>query len=363
METIPMPEPNGSIEHLREVFNLENEEDFNVIISALCYMLRGRPGNQGAYPIIVATGIEGSAKTTFVKVVKKLVDPGIPETRTPSSDIRDLFIAAHNGHILSLDNISFISRDMSDALCSLATGGGYARRKNYTDDEEQIFDICRPILLNGITFDRAPDLLSRSIICELRTIPPEERKTESEIWSRVNSYHRLIFGGLLTILSKAIREEKNIQDTRFDLPRLADFGRFSIALERGNGWDVGQIISSLQASYETALGDKAEGHPFIPIVVRIVKEIGYWCGSASELLKLVNVASSDTDRRLSLWPKTTEILGKHLKRDHSVYANQGVIINQFRNKQGRRWELSLKKKPEACEKVPCFEDIPPLSMP
>ncbi len=346
METLVMPDRNGSINYLKEVFNLERDEDFPVIVSALCYILRGRPQNVGSYPIIVGTGIEGSAKTTFMKIIKKLVDPGTPQTRTPSNETRDLFIAASNGLILSLDNISFINREMSDAICSLATGGGFARKKNYSDDEEQIFDLCRPILLNGISFERAPDLLSRCIIIELRPIPQEERKTEAEIWSRLEKHRSSIFGGLLNILSNAIREELKMGNEQFNLPRLADFSRFSIALERGNGWEEGHIALILKESIDAALEDKAEGNPLIPIILEYVKEKEFCSLSATELLKIVNEIASDSDKRLSIWPKTPAKLGILLKRDHNVYSSLGIKIKQIKDKEGRRWELTNKKKKE-----------------
>lgn len=361
MGALPIPDHGGSAELLRKVINLQKDEDFPVLIATLCYILRGRPINKGSYPIIIATGIEGSAKTTFMKIIKKLIDPGIPETRTPSNEIKDLFIAASNGLILSLDNISHINREMSDALCSLVTSGGYARKKNYSDDEEQIFDICRPVLLNGITFDRAPDLISRSLVFELRPITQEERKTESELWTLIEQNHASILGGLLTMISNAIREEEKMKDERFNLPRLADFGRFAIALERGNGWEEGRINSSLMASYEAALGDKAEGNPVIPIIISIIEKTGYWCGSATKLLAEVNEKGGDIDKRLSVWPKTAEKLGKHLKRNHNVYATKGITINQIRDKHGRVWELSKKTNTDPTnDRTANFDDLPIL---
>jgi hypothetical protein len=341
MGTLPFPESDGTIELLREIFNLERQEDFPVIVAALAYILRGRPENRGSYPIVVATGIEGSAKTTFMKVVKNLIDPGTPETRTPPNDIKDLFIAANNGLVLSLDNISYINREMSDALCSLTTGGGFARKKNYTDDEEQIFDLCRPILLNGISFDRAPDLLSRSLIIELRAIPPKDRKAEDEIWERVENCRASVFGGLLSLISGAMRQEQAVKKENYLLPRLADLGRFSFALERGNGWEEGKIASALNSTYNAALADNAEGHPLFPIVINIVHEKGSWRGSATDLFNEVNKRlTDDTVRRLNLWPKTVETLAKTIKRNYNVFASKGIRVNQTRSNGERRWELS-----------------------
>ena len=59
-------------------------------------------------------------------------------------------IAATNGWVVALDNLSHLSTWLSDALCRLATGGGFSTRELYTHDEEKLFDAQRPVILNGI---------------------------------------------------------------------------------------------------------------------------------------------------------------------------------------------------------------------
>jgi hypothetical protein len=59
-------------------------------------------------------------------------------------------IAATNSWCMALDNISHLPAWLSDAVCRLSTGGGFATRTLYENDEETIFDAQRPIILNGI---------------------------------------------------------------------------------------------------------------------------------------------------------------------------------------------------------------------
>jgi hypothetical protein len=58
--------------------------------------------------------------------------------------------------------------ELSDALCTIATGGGQAGRQFYTNGEEHIIEAHNPVVLNGIgaVITRA-DLLDRtpSLIC------------------------------------------------------------------------------------------------------------------------------------------------------------------------------------------------------
>jgi hypothetical protein len=362
MGALPMPVHKGSINHLKQFINLEREEDFRVFIAFLAYILRGRTFNRGSYPILITTGPEGSAKTTFMKITKKTCDPGTPETRIPSGDTRDIFIAANNCHVLSLDNISKITQEMSDALCSLTTGGGYARKMNYADDEEQIFDVSRPVLLNGISFDKAPDLLSRSIIIELKPIKPEERKTEVEIWTQFERHLPSILGALLSILSNTMKEEAKMSNERFILPRLADFGRFSIALERGNGWEVGGICASIKSSYDAALSENAEANPLIPLIINLVQETGLWRGNASELLRLLTERADNFDKRLSTWPKTPAKLGTMLRREENVLLTKGIITSHPRVNNTRWIEFSLanKSKPVIVNNIPDFDSLPTI---
>jgi hypothetical protein len=53
-------------------------------------------------------------------------------------------IAAKNGWLIALDNLSRVHTWLSDALCRLATGGGFATRELYANDEEVLFDAKRP---------------------------------------------------------------------------------------------------------------------------------------------------------------------------------------------------------------------------
>jgi hypothetical protein len=68
---------------------------------------------------------------------------------------------------------------LSDALCRLATGSGFATRALYTDAEEAIFAAQRPIAMNGIEeLATRGDLLDRALLLYLPAIPEDKRRAE-----------------------------------------------------------------------------------------------------------------------------------------------------------------------------------------
>ena len=76
-------------------------------------------------------------------------------------------------------------------LCRLSTGGGFAVRQLYTDQDEVLFDAVRPVILNGIEDIAArPDLTDRAIFLTLESIPEERRRPEAELWAAFETERR-----------------------------------------------------------------------------------------------------------------------------------------------------------------------------
>src|SRR5207249_8164490 len=113
----------------------------------------------------------------------RIVDPSTALVRTPPREDRDLLITATNSWVLAYDNLSSVSPWLSDALCRLATGGGFSTRELYTDSDETFFDAMRPVMLNGIDqlAERA-DLADRAVILNLPKIDDLKRKDEKQLY-------------------------------------------------------------------------------------------------------------------------------------------------------------------------------------
>src|SRR5947209_7844010 len=202
MLPLPAPQQGGSIEALNPFLNLSSRNDFVLIVAWLLAALR--PG--GPYPLLAISGEQGSAKTVLSKLFKALIDPNVAPVRALSREERELMIAANNGYLLAFDNLSGLPNWLSDALCRLASGGSFAVRRLYTDDEEVLFQAVRPVLLNGIEdVVGRPDLADRAIFLTLQSIGEEHRRSEQELWRELEIARPRILGALLDAAAHGLR--------------------------------------------------------------------------------------------------------------------------------------------------------------
>jgi hypothetical protein len=194
MQSLATPAQGGKLETLRNFLNVQGDRDFILIVAWALAVLRDR----GPYPVLVLSGEQGSAKSTFASVLRSLLDPNTAPVRGLPREDRDFFIAANNGHILAFDNVSRLSPWISDTLCRLAFGGGFAVRQLYTDQDEVLFDASRPVILNGIEdIVTRPDLADRAIFLTLEPIPENRRRPEKELWAALDMARPQLLGVLL----------------------------------------------------------------------------------------------------------------------------------------------------------------------
>jgi len=327
MLPLPVPEQGGSIETLWSFLNLASRNDFVLIVSWLLAALRAR----GPYPLLAISGEQGSAKTVLSKLLKALIDPNAAPVRALSREQRELMIAANNGYLLAFDNLSGLPIWLSDALCRLATGGSFAVRQLYTDDEEMLFEAARPILLNGIEeVVSRPDLGDRAIFLTLAPIGDAQRRPESELWRAFEIERPRILGALLDAVAHGLRSRGRVQLNQ--LPRMADFTLWATACETAL-WPAGAFARAYAANRSAAIESIVEADPIAAAVRAIMIDRSIWAGSASELLRLcaenvrVDILGSPS------WAKNPRVLAGRVRRAQTFLRALGIEITFSREGQ------------------------------
>ena len=239
MLPLPVPQSGGTLGDLRALLNLGTESDWRLVAHWLLAALRPR----GPYPALVVHGGQGSAKTTLVRVLRYFVDPNAVPLRLPSRDVQNVAIAASNSWIVAYDNLSHLPDWLSDALCCVATGLGFATRTLFTDGEESLFQAMRPIVVNGIeeVATRA-DFLDRALIVHLPPIEPTTVKDEEVFWADVDQGRPRILGALLDIVSQGLKTLPTVKLS--SMPRMADFAKWSCAVAPACGWTAAAFLNA-----------------------------------------------------------------------------------------------------------------------
>ncbi|MDA1196301.1 MAG: hypothetical protein O2894_14120, partial [Planctomycetota bacterium] len=311
MGALPMPVGGGSLDELRPLLNLpagaDGDRAFKRIVGWLLAAVRGT----GPYPVLFLSGEQGSAKSTAARMVRRVIDPNTVDLRSSPRDVRDLMIAARNAQVLAFDNVSGLPDWLSDALCSIATGGGYATRSLYSNDEEMLFGVQRPIIINGIDdVATRPDLLDRAIIEQLLRIPDDRRRPEEDVWRDFAAAHPRILGALLHAVVSSLANASAI--TLPKLPRMADFAKRVETAAPALGWEAGAFLKAYTESRERAHETALDAEPLTPYL-RAIAAQGF-DGTWAELLAAVNTRVPEALTRSRSWPKNGRAVSGVLRR-------------------------------------------------
>jgi hypothetical protein len=336
--SLPEPVRGGNVRELAKFINLTELESTLLLLVA---WLVGALCPEGPYAILLLIGEPGTGKSLLARLIQLLIDPWqawqaslLSEPR----DVRELMIVARNRHVLAFDNLSGLLKTISNAICRLATGGGHSVRQLFTDTDEVIFDIKRPVILNGVEdFATASDLLDRCITLRLPVIPPEHRRTEREILRLFEEARPRILGALLNI---AVESIKNLPQVRLQrMPRMADFAERIYAGIPAAGWTGEQFLEEFERVSAEASCVALEASVIFDVLERYTAVRSCFQGTMAELLVELNRFAGDQVARLREWPKTASALGSALRKLAKDLRSRGYTVNELRTSRSRLFHI------------------------
>jgi hypothetical protein len=332
MKALPEPRRGGSIQMLRRFLNLGSENNWILCLAWLVSACRPK----GPYPILIFQGEQGSAKSTTERLLRRLIDPSVSLIRTPPRDDRDLLITASNSWVIAYDNLSGVAPWLSDALCRLATGGGFSTRELYTDSEEVFFDAMRPVILNGIDHlaERA-DLADRALILNLPPIEESRRKDEAQLYAEFERDLPKILGALCSVLSGTLAR---LADTHLERkPRMADFALVATAAEEPLGLAPGTFMQAYSGNRAEAIQETLDADPLGAALLTMMDTGELWDGTCKELLLKLEGLVDEGTKRSREWPKSPRSVSGRLRRLATFLRESGIHVTfPLKGAKGRR---------------------------
>jgi hypothetical protein len=258
---------------------------------------------------------------------------------------------------MSLDNLSRLDNEKSDMLCRLATGAGFGTRQLYSDMDEVIIALSRPMILNGIPeLATRSDLADRSIAIELPVIAESDRRTERELLGLFAELQPFLLGCLLDGVRSALRSHDKVKGP---LSRLADLEAWMTAAEPGLGLKPDSFrtalrknrdkldklaidSSSVASSMQECFGPESSQW----------EDCDHWEGTATALLD--HLRSHSPLERLCAhdWPKTPRAFSATIRRLVPNLRRSGISISFKPGCKQRLIRIEIQRSDSTQQKKP-----------
>lgn len=372
-QDLPMKTDSRNLELLREFVNIEDDSDWLVFMAfAVSLFVPDSPS-----VLLCLNGDMGAGKSASLRLLVKLVDPSsLLEGMRMTWRTEDLIRISSKNSLLFFDNVSNISDYQSDDLCKICTGGSLSKRKLYTDEDELIYRVQRPVLISGIPrlIHRA-DLADRSVILTVKRLSEKKRKTQGELDASFNELKPKILGVVFNVLSDAIRKYKTIEPK--EKPRVMDWYKLACAVADSlDGHSQSEFERAFKKVQERQLDYALQESPVALAAKFLVDKCGgEWSGTATQLLGFVlpegtpQYTGDELDyiaylQENQYWPQKPSVLGKELARCRSTLEASGIDVvhsdgGKSVYKGGQRYiQLTdLKRKAEKEQEVKVEEEF------
>jgi hypothetical protein len=348
MQSLPIPQQNGDLSLLWDFINIP-EHDRPLVLAWMLEAFRAETPK----PILALCGTQGSAKSSTQDKIRQLIDNNAVNLRAAPKSIEDVFVSAGCNWLASFENLSHLTPAMQDALCTLATGGGFAARTLHTNSDETIIEVKRPVIVNSIpNVITAQDLTDRAISIELPRIAYREESELNAEWEKLKPS---IFGGLLDLFVKTLEMMPKVK--LVNPPRMADFTRLGEAMMQAQGHHPGTFDALYKANRAESIKRALESSP-VAVAVRDMVDshnglsLLVFTGTMKALLETLDTHKQESHA----WPKSPRGLGDVLRRQQPALSSLGIEVEI--SKPGRQGIIVEIRKREHCERCEHdFEDF------
>ncbi|MCP3729726.1 PriCT-2 domain-containing protein [Sphingomonas sp. MG17] len=342
---LPVPARGGSLALFGKHFNVSADD----LTRAIAFMLSPYQ-RVDTFPILIATGEPGAAKSNFGDKIMALTDPPKRSRKAArfgeASEERNMHVLAARASVLFMDNISHFSAEVADQLCRMSTGSASSYRKHNTMDEEQQFYVVRPIVVTCIsTPSSRSDLLSRSMLVTVERA--ERRRTEQAVWREFDVDAGKMLGFLFLCVSTALRNEAaveaRVESGALELPRMADFAQWIEAAGAQLGLGPGDFAKLLRDEQAATQAEAAQRDPLVAGLVKYFARPGAQPidASASALRDMLGALGGTGEL-----PHANQVKDRLTRQKDGLRA-LGIGVEERRDSHSKMWKFAI-----SCTAVP-----------
>lgn len=279
-------------------------------------------------PGLWLTGPPGSGKTTFGGALARLTD-GTEwlDGRLDKSDERNNIIRAAKNYVVSFDNMSGVSADVSDWICQLVTGHRDTFRRMRTNFDDVSMAYRRTFVATGLAlpYGLAADALDRITEIPLDPIDEAGRVTDERIRRELDEARPRLLGALLDHVAKVLGKLPGIPADGTGLARMNAYARILIAHDAAYRTRcLGAYLESVRRARE----DKADGEPVVAALRRFLQPGREWTGTAAQLHD--GLGRNRTFQDGAYWPGDARALSGHLTALDGVLRDCGITVTRKR---------------------------------
>ncbi|MEU4161292.1 hypothetical protein [Actinoplanes sp. NPDC026670] len=321
---LPIPERGGKLTELAELMAMNPDSDeFRLLLG----WVLGLPFSTSVRPGLLLIGPPGTGKSTRIRLLTSLWEPSGVEALGScfGQNHTDDQVRASHRAVPLWDNLSAISHNTSDLLCTMVTGAAREVRTLYTTGDLDTQAIQRPVGLTAVSVPAGlrADALDRLVVVEAPQIP--HRIDDAEVQRDFDQAHARLLGAACDALAGALRKWPEAGETG-DF-RMAAFARLLDALDLAElpGLPDGSLLDTYATAVTTVKQRNAADDVFgAALLALLERSAGQWTGQASQLLAAVAGHAQYGDRDTPGWPRTPRKIPEVLNHLRDGLAALGV---------------------------------------
>ena len=335
---LPRPERGGDWDELRAILRIRDEGAWNLVTGWSVSAYFGHVSRPGLW----FDGAPGSGKTTAGGGLARLID-GTEwlDGRLDKNDERNNIIRAVKCYVVSFDNMSAVTADMSDFICQLVTGHRDTFRKMRSNFDDISVAYKRTFVATGLSlpYGLGADALDRIIEIPLAPIAEAERVTDEQIRAELDEARPRLLGALLDHVARVLEILPQIP-VETGLARMNAYARILIAHDAayGDGRSA-PCLDAYQASLAVVRQDRADAEPVVVALRKLIHPGCAWQGTAAELYAVL----PRTFAQGEFWPSDARALSDKLTALDGVLGVSGFSVGRKRS-NGRKW-ITIERRP------------------